>query len=49
MTERNTTAAQTEQDIRLALLAELLQLQSRARARETLDELAFLSSTRRII
>lgn len=41
MTERNTTAAQTEQDIRLALLAELLQLQSRARARETLDELAF--------
>lgn len=41
MTERNTTAAQTEQDTRLALLAELLQLQSRARARETLDELAF--------
>ncbi|UKE82942.1 efflux RND transporter periplasmic adaptor subunit [Pectobacterium colocasium] len=41
MTERNTTAAQAEQDIRLALLAELLQLQSRARARETLDELAF--------
>lgn len=41
MTERNTTAAQPEQDTRLALLAELLQLQSRARARETLDELAF--------
>ncbi|ACX86726.1 conserved hypothetical protein [Pectobacterium parmentieri WPP163] len=41
MTERNTTAAQTEQDTRLVLLAELLQLQSRARARETLDELAF--------
>lgn len=41
MTERNTTATQTEQDTRLALLAELLQLQSRARARETLDELAF--------
>ncbi|MCL6374537.1 HlyD family efflux transporter periplasmic adaptor subunit [Pectobacterium atrosepticum] len=42
MTDRNTTtAAQTEQDTRLALLAELLQLQSRARARETLDELAF--------
>ncbi|GLY60393.1 hypothetical protein Pcaca05_12500 [Pectobacterium carotovorum subsp. carotovorum] len=41
MTERNTTVAQTEQDTRLALLAELLQLQSRARARETLDELAF--------
>ncbi|MEI7253111.1 multidrug transporter, partial [Pectobacterium versatile] len=41
MTERNTTATQTEQDNRLALLAELLQLQSRARARETLDELAF--------
>ncbi|MDG0804960.1 HlyD family efflux transporter periplasmic adaptor subunit [Pectobacterium brasiliense] len=41
MIERNTTAAQPEQDTRLALLAELLQLQSRARARETLDELAF--------
>ncbi|MER0046213.1 HlyD family efflux transporter periplasmic adaptor subunit [Pectobacterium odoriferum] len=42
MTDRNTTtAAQTEQDTRLALLVELLQLQSRARARETLDELAF--------
>ncbi|KHN53734.1 efflux RND transporter periplasmic adaptor subunit [Pectobacterium fontis] len=42
MTEQNpTTAAHTEQDTRLTLLAELLQLQSRARARETLDELAF--------
>mgnify|MGYP003367310589 CR=1 FL=1 len=42
MTERHSTAvASTEQDTRLALLAELLQLQSRARARETLDELAF--------
>lgn len=41
MTDRNTTAAQTDQDTRLALLAELLQLQSRARARETLDALAF--------
>ncbi|MCL2898207.1 efflux RND transporter periplasmic adaptor subunit [Brenneria tiliae] len=41
---RNHSAAQTEneQDSRLALLAELLQLQSRARARETPDELAFL-------
>ncbi|MBN3121932.1 efflux RND transporter periplasmic adaptor subunit [Pectobacterium brasiliense] len=41
MIERNTTVAQTKQGTRLALLAELLQLQSRARARETLDELAF--------
>ncbi|MEQ9861985.1 HlyD family efflux transporter periplasmic adaptor subunit [Pectobacterium cacticida] len=41
MTERHTTTAQTEQDSRLTLLAELLQLQSRARARETQDELAF--------
>lgn len=35
------TNAGNEQDTRLALLAELLQLQSRARARETQDELAF--------
>ncbi|MEC5345199.1 HlyD family efflux transporter periplasmic adaptor subunit [Brenneria populi] len=36
------TQTANEQDARLALLAELLQLQSRARARETQDELAFL-------
>ncbi|ATA25272.1 multidrug transporter [Brenneria goodwinii] len=35
------TETTNEQDSRLALLAELLQLQSRARARETRDELAF--------
>ncbi|RLM21939.1 multidrug transporter [Brenneria alni] len=35
------TQAVSEQDSRLALLAELLQLESRARARETQDELAF--------
>ncbi|MCW2483248.1 biotin/lipoyl-binding protein, partial [Candidatus Symbiopectobacterium sp. NZEC135] len=34
-------AAPTEQDPQLTLLAELLQLQRRARARETSDELAF--------
>lgn len=36
------TQTVNEPDTRLALLAELLQLQSRARARETQDELAFL-------
>ncbi|MCV9878651.1 efflux RND transporter periplasmic adaptor subunit [Brenneria izbisi] len=43
MTGNHTAArAANESDSRLALLAELLQLQSRARARETPDELAFL-------